>query len=86
MKIRSEFFVKSKSIGKPWPAQGMFPPELSTVRGSERATGFASRYRQLGIEGVMLHSYRGMGGMFFNMHSPFCSPPLWAFRDVGGVC
>jgi hypothetical protein len=56
----------------------MFPPELSTVRGSERATGFASRYRQLGIEGVMLHSYRGMYGTGQDRW-------LWEIRTFGSM-
>jgi integrase len=40
------------------PAEGPLFPYLSRVRAGDRATGFASRCRQLGIKGVTLHSYR----------------------------
>jgi len=33
-------------------------PYLSSVRANDRATEFRSRCRQLGINGVTLHSYR----------------------------
>jgi len=36
----------------------MLFPFLSRVRASDRATEFRSRCRQLGIQGVTLHSYR----------------------------
>jgi integrase len=40
------------------PAEGMLFPYLSRVRANDRATEFRSRCRQLGIQGVTLHSYR----------------------------
>ena len=43
---------------KDLPAEGYLFPYLATVRAGDRATEFRSRCRQLGIEGVTLHSYR----------------------------
>jgi integrase len=40
------------------PAEGVLFPYLSRVRANDRATEFRSRCRQLGINGVTLHSYR----------------------------
>jgi integrase len=40
------------------PAEGPLFPYLSGVRAGDRATEFRSRCRQLGIQGVTLHSYR----------------------------
>ena len=40
------------------PAEGLLFPYLASVRAGDRATEFSSRCRQLGIEGVTLHSYR----------------------------
>ena len=40
------------------PAEGTLFPYLSTVRAGDRATEFKSRCRQLGIQGITLHSYR----------------------------
>jgi hypothetical protein len=39
-------------------AEGVLLPYLSSVRANDRATEFRSRCRQLGIQGVTLHSYR----------------------------
>jgi len=39
-------------------AEGPLFPYLATVRAGDRATEFRSRCRQLGIQGVTLHSYR----------------------------
>ncbi len=43
---------------KDLPAEGPLFPYLATVRAGDRATEFRSRCRQLGINGVTLHSYR----------------------------
>ena len=43
---------------KDLPAEGPLLPYLASVRAGDRATEFRSRCRQLGIEGVTLHSYR----------------------------
>ena len=43
---------------KDLPAEGFLFPYLATVRAGDRATEFRSRCRQLGINGVTLHSYR----------------------------
>jgi len=40
------------------PAEGRLFPYLATARAGDRATEFRSRCRQLGVEGVTLHSYR----------------------------
>ncbi|HTB84136.1 MAG TPA: tyrosine-type recombinase/integrase [Candidatus Sulfotelmatobacter sp.] len=40
------------------PAEGLLFPYLASVRAGDRATEFRSRCRQLGIQGVTLHSYR----------------------------
>jgi len=46
------------NLFKDLPAEGVLFPYLSSVRANDRATEFRSRCRQLGIEGVTLHSYR----------------------------
>ena len=46
------------NILKDLPSEGPLFPYLSTVRASDRATEFRQRCRQLGIQGVTLHSYR----------------------------
>jgi integrase len=46
------------NIFKDLPAEGVLFPYLSRVRAGDRATEFKSRCRQLGINGVSLHSYR----------------------------
>jgi integrase len=46
------------NIFKDLPAEGVLFPCLSRVRAGDRATEFKSRCRQLGINGVSLHSYR----------------------------
>ena len=46
------------NLFKDLPAEGVLFPYLSRVRAGDRATEFASRCRQLGIQGVTLHSYR----------------------------
>jgi integrase len=46
------------NLFKDLPAEAMLFPYLSSVRANDRATEFRSRCRQLGIEGVTLHSYR----------------------------
>jgi integrase len=43
---------------KDLPSEGPLFPYLSTVRAGDRATEFKQRCRQLGIQGVTLHSYR----------------------------
>ena len=43
---------------KDLPAEGPLLPYLARVRAGDRATEFRSRCRQLGINGVTLHSYR----------------------------
>ena len=43
---------------KDLPAEGLLFPYLAQVRANDRATEFRSRCRQLGINGVTLHSYR----------------------------
>src|SRR6202142_1789198 len=43
---------------KDLPAEGVLFPYLSSVRAGDRATEFKQRCKQLGIEGVTLHSYR----------------------------
>ena len=40
------------------PADGPLFPYLASVRAADRATEFRSWCRQLGIDGVTLHSYR----------------------------
>jgi integrase len=45
-------------ILKDLPSAGVLFPYLSSVRANDRATEFRSRCRQLGINGVTLHSYR----------------------------
>jgi len=46
------------NIFKDLPSEGVVFPYLSRVRAADRATEFRSRCRQLGIQGVTLHSYR----------------------------
>ena len=46
------------SLFKDLPAEGVLFPYLSGVRAGDRATEFGQRCRQLGIQGVTLHSYR----------------------------
>jgi integrase len=46
------------NLFKDLPSEGPLFPHLATVRAGDRATEFASRCRQLGIQGVTLHSYR----------------------------
>jgi integrase len=46
------------NLFKDLPGEGPLFPYLSRVRAGDRATEFASRCRQLGINGVTLHSYR----------------------------
>lgn len=43
---------------KDLPSEGPLFPYLSRVRSNDRATEFRQRCKQLGIEGVTLHSYR----------------------------
>src|ERR1022692_4590315 len=43
---------------KDLPGEGLLFPNLARVRASDRATEFKQRCRELGIEGVSLHSYR----------------------------
>jgi integrase len=49
---------EAKNLFKDLPAEGLLFPYLSRVRANDRATEFRSRCRQLGIQGVTLHSYR----------------------------
>jgi len=46
------------NLFKDLPGEGPLFPYLASVRANDRATEFKSRFRQLGIEGVTLHSYR----------------------------
>ena len=46
------------NLFKDLPGEGPLFPYLSRVRAGDRATEFRSRCRQLGIQGVTLHSYR----------------------------
>ena len=46
------------NLFKDLPAEGVLFPYLSGVRAGDRATEFGQRCRQLGIQGVTLHSYR----------------------------
>jgi integrase len=50
--------TETLNLFKDMPSEGMLFPYLSGVRASDRATEFKSRCRQLGIQGVTLHSYR----------------------------
>ena len=43
---------------KDLPAEGLLFPYLAGIRANDRATEFGQRGRQLGIQGVSLHSYR----------------------------
>jgi integrase len=46
------------NVFKDLPGEGVLFPYLASVRANDRATEFRSRCRQLGIQGVTLHSYR----------------------------
>ncbi len=50
--------AESLNFFKDLPGEGVLFPYLSRVRAGDRATEFRSRCRQLGIQGVTLHSYR----------------------------
>jgi integrase len=50
--------AEALNLFKDLPAEGVLFPYLSSVRANDRATEFRSRCRQLGIQGVTLHSYR----------------------------
>ena len=50
--------AEALNLFKDLAAEGMLFPYLSQVRAGDRATEFRSRCRQLGINGVTLHSYR----------------------------
>ena len=50
--------AEALNLFKDLPAEGVLFPYLSRVRANDRATEFRSRCRQLGIQGVTLHSYR----------------------------
>jgi integrase len=50
--------TEALNLFKDLPAEGVLFPYLSRVRANDRVTEFRSRWRQLGISGVTLHSYR----------------------------
>jgi integrase len=50
--------TEALNLFKDLPAEGVLFPYLSSVRANDRATEFRSRCRQLGINGITLHSYR----------------------------
>jgi integrase len=50
--------AEALNVFKDLPGEGVLFPYLSSVRANDRATEFRSRCRQLGINGVTLHSYR----------------------------
>jgi integrase len=50
--------TEALNLFKDLPSEGVLFPYLSRVRANDRATEFRSRCRQLGIQGVTLHSYR----------------------------
>jgi integrase len=50
--------AEALNLFKDLPAEGMLFPYLASVRAGDRATEFGQRCRQLGINGVTLHSYR----------------------------
>ena len=50
--------AEALNLFKDLPFEGVLFPYLSRVRAADRATEFRSRCRQLGINGVTLHSYR----------------------------
>ena len=52
------FGAEALNLFKDLPAEGVLFPYLPSVRANDRATEFRSRCRQLGINGVTLHSYR----------------------------
>jgi integrase len=54
LKIGEQAAVLLESL----PKSGQIFPYLNSVRANDRATEFKQRCRQLGIEGVTLHSYR----------------------------
>ncbi len=49
---------EAMNLLKDLPAEGLLFPYLASVRAGDRATEFGQRCRQLGIQGVTLHSYR----------------------------
>jgi integrase len=50
--------AEALNLFKDMPSEGPLFPYLSRVRAGDRATEFGQRCRQLGIQGVTLHSYR----------------------------
>lgn len=50
--------TEALNVFKDLPSEGVLFQYLSGVRAGDRATEFRSRCRQLGINGVTLHSYR----------------------------
>ena len=50
--------AEALNLFKDLPSEGVLLPYLSRVRAGDRAPEFKQRCRQLGIEGVSLHSYR----------------------------
>jgi integrase len=50
--------AEALNLFKDLPSEGPLFPYLSQVRAGDRATEFGQRCRQLGIQGVTLHSYR----------------------------
>lgn len=50
--------TEALNLFKDLPGEGALFPYLASVRAGDRATEFKSRCRQLGIQGVTLHSYR----------------------------
>src|SRR5208283_1448912 len=50
--------TEALNVFKDLPGEGPLLPYLASVRANDRATEFRSRFRQLGISGVTLHSYR----------------------------
>jgi integrase len=50
--------AETLNLLKDLPAEGVLFPYLSKLRAGDRATEFRSRFRQLGINEVTLHSYR----------------------------
>ncbi|MGB7768410.1 MAG: tyrosine-type recombinase/integrase [Verrucomicrobiia bacterium] len=50
--------AEALNLFKDLPAEGLLFPYLASVRAGDRATEFKQRCKQLGIQGVTLHSYR----------------------------
>src|ERR1017187_10543153 len=50
--------AEALNLFKDLPGEGLLFPYLAGVRAGDRATEFGQRCRQLGIQGVTLHSYR----------------------------